>query len=373
MDNYATPLRLRGGGKKAHDEANMRRMLQNWKRREPLLTIVECIGLIEDEFSVLKSKSWVSKWWKSDVFLRKEGSGGHNRITDVNRRKVVKMCAGFKRNRDGSFKRRLSAREASRECKRRKFDCSRGSVTRIMKEADLTYKTRKKAARLSKKNIEDRKKFYDAEIYRSIKQWQPVVYTDSTKFELQHDASTRNDGSYMEKTVDPPNASMNKHPAYIHVYGGLCGWGLVGPYFVKAGESITAALYSTEILPEMISDLNKLMKKLGDGYEFELQQNGAGAHFAKVTTDFLDEEKVDYWPKGHHPGNSPDLSSIENFWSVLKVDVYKSGEPKTIRSLKLRCRRFFKDFRPEACEKLLSSMPRRLEQLTANYWGRIRY
>ena len=131
---------------------------------------------------------------------------------------------------------------------------------------------RPKAARLSKKNIEDREAFYEAEKHRTKREWQPVTYTDSTKFELQHDASKRNDGSYMPEGVDPPAATKNKHCDWIYLYAGV-NRGLVGPYWVPAGESINAKLYSEEMLPVMIADLDAQMEELDEGYPYHLQQD----------------------------------------------------------------------------------------------------
>ena len=90
-----------------------------------------------------------------------------------------------------------------------------------------------------------------------------------------------------------PKTSLVKHLSWIHVYEALCKFGLCGPYFVASGISITGKLYSEKILPRMINDLTK---KFGNK-SFQFQQDGAGAHFAKVTTNFLEKEKVNFIPE----------------------------------------------------------------------------
>ena len=106
--------RLRGGGKKVPVEETIHRFFHGCKRGEPNLTNL-AMGLIEDEFGVTRKKSWVSTWWKRDYSERKAGSGGHNRISDVNRRKVLKLAAGWKKAKLRGVKRKLNNRECSRE------------------------------------------------------------------------------------------------------------------------------------------------------------------------------------------------------------------------------------------------------------------
>jgi len=43
-----------------------------------------------------------------------------------------------------------------------------------------------------------------------------------------------------------------------------------------------------------------------------------------------------YIPPGDWPPNSPDLSPIENIWSIMAAAVYASPEPQTLTALE-RC------------------------------------
>ena len=67
------------------------------------------------------------------------------------------------------------------------------------------------------------------------------------------------------------------------------------------------------------------------------QQDGARAHRSAVSRAWLNENIPNYienWPT-----NSPDLSPIENPWSILPSSVYKDPEPKTSDQLKRRLRK----------------------------------
>lgn len=366
-------LRLRGGAPKTPFEECLRRFVQQQKRLCDELTSTDLVGMVEDEYGVIRSEQWVRKWWKRLWAVRKLGSGGQNRITDVNRRKIVKLCAGFVKDSSGGLKRKLSSRECSRELKRRKISITQRSIVTVLKEAGLQYKVRSNASRLSVKNVGDRKIYYERFKNYSNRDWMRVLFTDSTKFELQHAPNSRNEGSYVRAGEIVPAATINKHPPYVHVYGGICGHFVVGPYFIEASTSINGQLYSSEIIPKFLKDIKKLLNALGVGYEIEFQQDGATPHFCKLTLDKLDVSGINYWKKGVHPGNSPDLSYIENFWGSMKQNIYRNGEPKSIKQLQTRVRKYFKNFLPAACKKYALSMPRRLEALRAAEYGRIPY
>ena len=56
------------------------------------------------------------------------------------------------------------------------------------------------------------------------------------------------------------------------------------------------------------------------------QQNGARAHTSKATIAWLDANIKHYIPPEDWPPNSPDLSPIENVWSIMATAVYADPE-----------------------------------------------
>jgi len=68
------------------------------------------------------------------------------------------------------------------------------------------------------------------------------------------------------------------------------------------------------------------------------QQDGARAHTSKATITWLD---ANIRPKHHippedWPPNSPDLSPIENVWSIMATAVYADPQPQSLQALKHR-------------------------------------
>jgi transposase len=94
------------------------------------------------------------------------------------------------------------------------------------------------------------------------------------------------------------------------------------------------------------------------------QQDGARAHTSAVSRAWLTSNIPNYienWPP-----NSPDLSPIENLWSILSNDVYKDPEPKTVDQLKHRLRNAWNSISVETLDNLVKSLPRRMKAVVAN-------
>jgi len=61
------------------------------------------------------------------------------------------------------------------------------------------------------------------------------------------------------------------------------------------------------------------------------QQDGARAHASKATVAWLDTNIKHYIPPEDWPPNSPDLSPIENVWSIMATAVYADPEPQPLQ------------------------------------------
>ena len=86
-------------------------------------------------------------------------------------------------------------------------------------------------------------------------------------------------------------------------------------------QMVTGAYYVDEILKKSLlptlkrtreMDLTLQRKLLPDMSTAIFQQDGAPAHTYKVAMKWLENNLNAFWGKGVWPGNSPDLSPIEN-------------------------------------------------------------
>jgi len=70
-----------------------------------------------------------------------------------------------------------------------------------------------------------------------------------------------------------------------------------------------------------------------------------------------------YISPGDYPPNSPDLSSIENIWSIMAAAVYASPERQTLAALKRRLWKFLRAISFATLQNLIGLMPDRLKAL----------
>jgi len=76
------------------------------------------------------------------------------------------------------------------------------------------------------------------------------------------------------------------------------------------------------------------------------QQDGARAHTLKATIAWLDANIKHYITPEDWPPNSPDLSPIENVWSIMATAVYADPEPQSLQALKHRLRKAWNSISP---------------------------
>jgi len=61
------------------------------------------------------------------------------------------------------------------------------------------------------------------------------------------------------------------------------------------------------------------------------QQDGARARTSKATIAWLGANIKHYIPPEERPPNSPDLSPIENVWSIMATAIYANPEPQSLQ------------------------------------------
>ena len=159
--------------------------------------------------------------------------------------------------------------------------------------------------------------------------WSNVAVSDSKIFWL----SRKGIGNkvWVLYGAEPPVEAAYRDCTKVHAYAAVTRWGKT-PLFFTAGttgikfpsKGVGAQLYLQLLEQQLVPAIRELMKQCNGvqrGRPWIFQQDGAPAHRAKVTKAWLAQQPgftVMEWPP-----NSPDLSWIENLWSVVAKQLHK--------------------------------------------------
>lgn len=113
---------------------------------------------------------------------------------------------------------------------------------------------------------------------------------------------------------------VQQHPPSLMVWAAMCAEHLIGPFFFDGSVNATAyiEMLRTNFVPAL--EQRRLL------YSSHFQQDGAPAHTAIVTRNYLNNVFPDRWVGKFGPiawpARSPDLTSCDNaLWGMLKPKV----------------------------------------------------
>lgn len=189
-------------------------------------------------------------------------------------------------------------------------------------------------------------------------EWNRVIFSDESRIEIFSNDShqwvwRQPDEKYKIECLRP---TVKKSDG-IMVWGCFCKDRL-GPLVVVEGR-ITGERYRNLLEEHLLPFLNELGNE-----DYTFQDDNAAAHTAKVVKEWKEENLTNIlgWP-----AQSPDLNPIEHLWAELKVGVRAhKPRPKNKRELEVIVKEEWLKLRPSKLEKLIESMPRRVEAVIKN-------
>lgn len=126
--------------------------------------------------------------------------------------------------------------------------------------------------------------------------------------------------SFWSKENPHYHEQLRQHPPSVMIWAAISGKHLIGPFFING--SITSESYINMLRTHFIPAL----EDKGILLSTHLQQDGAPAHTAHATRNFLHETFQDRWVGKYGPTpwppRSPDITSCDNaLWGILKPKI----------------------------------------------------
>lgn len=192
-----------------------------------------------------------------------------------------------------------------------------------------------------------------ADRFGQMDAWKKVWFSDEAKFSLRSPSNSQNERIYREVTVKTDILSEDLLVEYdnlqpsVFCYGAVSFYGKTElrfiegfasdqehlPCYRRKRKTVNQNVYCEEMCTPMFRDIENVM----EGEAWTWQQDGAKAHTARATVDFLRKATPDFIEPEHWPSKSPDLNVMDYcIWSLLLTEIQKNrSHINTIDELKL--------------------------------------
>ena len=202
----------------------------------------------------------------------------------------------------------------------------------------------------------------------TVEDWKRVVWSDETKINrIGSDGRT-----YVWKRVGEPLSDRLTTPTVKHGGGSMMVWGCMGWNGVGLLTEVEGKMDAVQYVDILDGSLSKSVDLLEiPREEFIFQQDNDPKHTSRLATEWFTEQNIDLldWP-----AQSPDLNPIEHLWEHLKKQIRQyPRQPTGIWELWERASLQWMFIDPEVCQRLIASMPRRLQAVIKANGGPTKY
>ncbi len=136
-----------------------------------------------------------------------------------------------------------------------------------------------------------------------------------------------------------------------------CPWGCISAYGMDSLHVSEGTMNAERYIKVLEQHMLPSRRRLFQGRPCVFQQDNAKPHTAAITAAWLRSRRVRVL---NWPACSPDFSPIANIWRIIKRKI-RQRRPKTLQQLETYIRQERDQIPTPKLQKLITSMPRRLQ------------
>ena len=241
----------------------------------------------------------------------------------------------------------------------------------IHQDLDFSYRTALKKPILTTRQKANRLTFAIEKLSWHNNKWKNILWSDEATFNV---TCNRPGKVYMRPGADVCDPKYTcgtvKHPDSLMVWGCFSYYGVGELIVLPKKETMNKEKYLLLLADHLETCFIKCKLTNRRRTKGVFQQDGASCHTAKIIGEYLDFINIDYikpWP-----GNSPDLSPIENLWAIMKYNL-RGRDISSIPRLEAEIRDIWDNLPKSVLQNLAMSLPDRLKEVKARKGNITRY
>ena len=242
------------------------------------------------------------------------------------------------------------------------------TVQRRLSEIGLHGRARRNKPYLSRSVVAQRKKWAEGVERWDIRNWQLVIFSDESKFNL-----FGSDGrQWCRRRVGEAFLDRNVNKTVKHGGGSVMVWGCITSRGVGRLHRINGIMDAKKycaILEESL--LGTLRDYDIPPRRFIFQQDNDRKHTSRLATRWFEDHNIILLP---WPSSSPDMNIIEHVWDELERRVRRRNPlPRNVDELWAALQEEWYGLDPEYIRRLYDSLPRRVQALKDAHGLHTRY